>query len=85
VHLGQALAQAAYRRSLLRDVAGAGGDGVGVAHGLAQLLLAGAAQGEVCVVARKHAPIIERRGVPVIGRVDEMQVIRANDRLGSEL
>jgi hypothetical protein len=84
VHLGQALAQAAHGGSLLRDAI-AGSDGVGVAHGLAQLLLAGAAQGEVCVVARQHAPIIDRRGVPVIGRVDEMQVIRANDRLGSEL
>jgi len=83
VHLGQAAAQAGDGRGLLRDLARARGNRVGVLDGAAQVLLAYVAQGAVCVRADHHASIIGSSRANVVRRVDELWVVRTEDRLAS--
>jgi hypothetical protein len=84
VHLSQAAAEATDGGGLLRDLAGAGGDAVRVLYGAAQLLLAYVAEGDVCVVTHHHASTIGFPWTNVVRRLDELAVLRADDRLGSE-
>jgi hypothetical protein len=79
MHLRQAPAQAGDGGRLLGDLPGAG-DGVRVAHGVAQVLLACVAEGDVCVVTHHHGSIIGSAAPGVIHQVDELRVLRADDR-----
>jgi hypothetical protein len=78
VHLRQAPAQTADVGRLLGDVT-AVGDGVDFGDCLTQVLLAGVAEGDVCVVAHHHASMIGADGAGVIHRADELRVIPMND------
>jgi hypothetical protein len=80
VHLRQAAAQAGDGGRLLGDLAGAGGDGVRVLDGAAQVLLARVAEADVCVVTHHHASIICSGTASVIHLADELQVVPGEDR-----
>jgi hypothetical protein len=80
VHLREPAAQARDSRRFLGHLPRARGRGVGVLDGAAQVLLADVAEGDVCVVRDHHASIIGSSWTDVVRRVDEIAVLRADDR-----